>query len=162
MKPAPNWTGNCARCGNEFSRYKAPNGKEPKYCGSECGSRSQEGITQTKDHVEKRSKWGADHHAWKGDAANVRTGRSRAARRFPPGSCEGCGASKAERHHRDGNTLNKGTTYMTPVARANRQRYWAKRRRVYRVAGVCVRCRRPGFPECPECLFRRKCWRVLR
>ena len=36
----------------------------------------------------------------------MKAGRSRALRKFPARPCERCGTAKAERHHKDENTLN--------------------------------------------------------
>jgi hypothetical protein len=65
------------------------------------------GFKQSVDHIEKRKRWGAEHHAWAGDDASVKAGRARALRAYPDiGPCEKCNAAKSERHHVDGNTLN--------------------------------------------------------
>ena len=66
------------------------------------------GYKQTIDHIEKRKRFGAKHHAWIGDAASTKSGRSRAERKFATMSCEHCGESKKriDRHHLDGNTKN--------------------------------------------------------
>ena len=56
------------------------------------------GYKQSADHVAKRMRFGSEHHAWKGDAITVRSGRGRAARLFPAiGACVKCGNEKAER-----------------------------------------------------------------
>jgi hypothetical protein len=50
---------------------------------------------------------GETHPRWKGDAANVTTGRERARRRFAADACVQCGATEnLDRHHVDGNTRN--------------------------------------------------------
>ena len=40
--------------------------------------------------------------------------------------------------------------------------YWQRRRLLAKSAGVCVTCRRQGFPQCRACLDRRKVWRCTR
>jgi hypothetical protein len=65
------------------------------------------GYKQTPEHVEKRKRWGPSHHAWKGDKVTPETGRCRANRLYPhPGPCRLCGADKAERHHKNGDTTD--------------------------------------------------------
>ena len=66
------------------------------------------GYKQTKDHIEKRKRRGPEHHAWIGDSASTKSGRSRAERKYAIKPCEHCGESKKriDRHHLDGNTKN--------------------------------------------------------
>ena len=65
------------------------------------------GYKQTAEHVEARKRRGRDHHAWLGEAATTKTGRTRALRMYPDiGNCVLCDSEKSERHHIDGNTLN--------------------------------------------------------
>ncbi len=64
------------------------------------------GYKQAPEHVEKRKRFGADHHAWKGDDVSEKGGRTRALRSFDAQPCESCGAEKTDRHHKDGNTAN--------------------------------------------------------
>jgi len=68
----------------------------------------KKGYKQSPEHIEKRKRYGAEHHGWKGDGACVRAGRTRALRKYPVKPCDCCGESEklVERHHRDGNTLN--------------------------------------------------------
>lgn len=63
------------------------------------------GYKQPPEHIEARKRFGADHHAWLGDSVSERGGRSRALRAYPdPPPCESCGAERAERHHKSGDT----------------------------------------------------------
>lgn len=65
------------------------------------------GYKQSAEHVEKRKRAGADSFHWIGDAVSVKGGRSRAQRQYKNiGPCIACGAVKAERHHKDGDTSN--------------------------------------------------------
>jgi len=69
----------------------------------------KKGYKQTPEHIQRRIRRGPDHHAWKGDKAKTRSGRSRAERQYVQAQpCEHCGASnkRIDRHHKDGNTLN--------------------------------------------------------
>ena len=67
----------------------------------------KKGYRQTPEHVAKRIRTGEAHYAWKGDAVGADTGRQRARKRYQAiGPCSHCGATKTERHHIDGNTLN--------------------------------------------------------
>jgi hypothetical protein len=68
--------------------------------GPEAGSK------QSEEWIEKRKRWAEDHHAWKGEEASVKAGRSRALRRYPLQPCSVCGKAHSERHHLDGNTMN--------------------------------------------------------
>jgi hypothetical protein len=61
---------------------------------------------------------GTRHHNFKGDAAKEKTGRTRAQMLYTAiGPCERCGAGNAERHHRDGNTLNNAPTNIAILCR---------------------------------------------
>lgn len=65
------------------------------------------GYKQTPEHVEKRKRFGKEHHHWKGDAVTIRGGRTRALRIYRNiGPCVSCGSKRSERHHKDGNTAN--------------------------------------------------------
>lgn len=78
----------------------------------------KKGYKQSPEHVAKRVKWGAEHHAWKGNEIKQKSGRSRALRRFPKiGSCLGCGRKKAERHHVDGDTRNNDPSNIIALCR---------------------------------------------
>lgn len=64
------------------------------------------GYKQTPEHVAARFASNPRPN-WKGDAAGIKAGRSRALKAFPViPPCERCGAAESERHHRDENTLN--------------------------------------------------------
>ena len=65
------------------------------------------GFKQPPEQIEKRKRWGPDHHAWKGDSVDDQTGRKRARHRFDALVCTECGSDRrVERHHKDGNTKN--------------------------------------------------------
>ena len=66
----------------------------------------QKGYKQTKEHIEKRKRFGPDHHGWKRNDIVVRSGRTRALRGYPQKDCENCGNPKSERHHIDNDTTN--------------------------------------------------------
>lgn len=67
----------------------------------------KKGYKQSAEHIEKRKRFGADHHAWLGDEVSVRGGRTRALRAYPEmGPCTKCGEDSYDRHHKDGNTAN--------------------------------------------------------
>jgi hypothetical protein len=58
------------------------------------------GYKQTPEHIEKRKRWGEEHHAWKGDDILPRSGRLRAKRLYKElGPCTRCGNAQSERHH---------------------------------------------------------------
>ncbi len=65
-------------------------------------------VAETKSTTQKRGgQFGAAHPRWLGGKAGVRAGRDRALRRYRDVQpCENCGDQQAERHHRDGDTLN--------------------------------------------------------
>ena len=75
------------------------------------------GYKQSPEHVAARIRLGADHHAWIGDKAKPKSGRSRALRRFPASPCCVCGASKSDRHHIDGNALNNEPSNISFLCR---------------------------------------------
>lgn len=66
----------------------------------------KQGYKQTADHIEKRKRFGAEHHGWKGNNITIASGRNRAERKFPSKPCQMCGKRRAERHHVDENTAN--------------------------------------------------------
>ena len=76
------------------------------------------GYKQTAEHVEKRKRRGADHYAWTGDEVSEKAGRKRALKAFPEiGPCVACGAAKAERHHKDGDTANNAASNIEALCR---------------------------------------------
>ena len=78
----------------------------------------KKGYKQSSEHIAARTKWGPDHHAWKGDAIIPKSGRSRAIRKYPTiGACQLCAAKRAERHHIDGNTANNDPSNIAIVCR---------------------------------------------
>src|SRR3990167_254255 len=76
------------------------------------------GYKQTAEHIQKRKRFGAKHHAWKGEAVSEKGGRTRAQRLYPAiGSCQQCGNQRAERHHRDDNTANNRKSNIAILCR---------------------------------------------
>ena len=75
------------------------------------------GYEQSAEHVEKRKRWGADHHAWVGDHTTPANGRKRARARVPSGACVRCGGTPGERHHRDGNPANNAADNIVVLCR---------------------------------------------
>ena len=64
------------------------------------------------------SKLGALNPRWKGSDVTPEAGRHRARRRYVTvGPCRICGNPKAERHHKDGNTLNNDPDNIDIVCR---------------------------------------------
>ena len=66
----------------------------------------KKGYKQSREHIDKRKRFGPEHHHWKGEAVSRTSGRNRAERHFISQPCELCGNTKAERHHKDNNTAN--------------------------------------------------------
>lgn len=67
----------------------------------------KKGYKQSKEHIERRKRFGKEHHSWKGESVSEKGGRTRALRLFKDiGPCSICGNPKSERHHIDGNTAN--------------------------------------------------------
>jgi len=64
------------------------------------------GYKQTTEHIQKRKRFGAEHHNWKGDDITIKSGRTRALRGYEAKPCQRCGSLKSERHHKDGDTSN--------------------------------------------------------
>ena len=76
------------------------------------------GYKQSPEHIEKRKRFGENHHQWKGDNAPKKQGWRRAERMFKDiGLCKRCGIKKAERHHKDGNTLNNDPSNVEFICR---------------------------------------------
>lgn len=75
------------------------------------------GYKQAAEHVEKRKRWGADHHAWVGEQTTDKNGRKRAQARIVADSCSRCGAEPAERHHVDGNPSNNAISNIVVLCR---------------------------------------------
>src|SRR3990167_11535039 len=76
------------------------------------------GYQQSPEHVTKRTRSGPEHHAWQGEAVSERGGRARALRRYRDiGPCSYCGSTRAERHHRDGNTANNDASNIDITCR---------------------------------------------
>lgn len=65
-----------------------------------------------------RYRRGPTHYNWTGDAVSEKAGRKRALRAYPTiGPCEACGATKTERHHKDGNTANNAPDNIAALCR---------------------------------------------
>jgi len=78
----------------------------------------KKGFKQSPEHIAKRIRVGAEHHAWKGALVSAKSGRSRALRAFKSiGSCVLCGNQKAERHHKNGNTADNSPANIEIVCR---------------------------------------------
>lgn len=79
----------------------------------------KKGYKQTSEHVEKRKKFGEEHHAWLGNKIVRRSGRTRAERLFQKEPCEVCGEDKKriDRHHKDGDTKNNERTNIKFLCR---------------------------------------------
>lgn len=128
----PNWSSNCKACGTSFERYVRPShmpDRAPQYCSQECRIRAVFGAPKSREH---RSKLGLklhQHPNWKGDDVTPESGRCRALRMFPAQPCSECGNAKAERHHRDGNTLNNAAENISFLCRACHMREHARIRR---------------------------------
>lgn len=66
----------------------------------------------------RQSKLGSRNPRWGGDSVSAKAGRLRAKRLYRVTKpCEVCGTSQAERHHRDGNTLNNAPTNIAFLCR---------------------------------------------
>jgi hypothetical protein len=80
--------------------------------------RVKRGYRQSPEHVAKRIRTGADHHAWMGAGVSEKGGRSRALRAFPVlQPCEECGTSESERHHVNGDTADNTSTNIRFLCR---------------------------------------------
>lgn len=63
-------------------------------------------VTPEESARRRASKLGDKNPNWKGDNAPRDAGHARARYLYPDRPCEKCAAEKAERHHKDDNTLN--------------------------------------------------------
>jgi hypothetical protein len=79
----------------------------------------RKGYRQTTEHIRKRFE--NNRTCWKGDAASVKTGRSRAERIYPdaPTACDryGVAGKRLDRHHKDENTLNNERSNISFLCR---------------------------------------------
>ena len=77
------------------------------------------GYKQTELHIEKRKRFGAEHHNWKGDNIVEKSGRTRAERKYTVAKCEKCGSEnkRLDRHHIDGNTKNNNRSNVVVLCR---------------------------------------------
>lgn len=65
------------------------------------------GTKQSASHIEKKKRFGAQHHARKGDDVSKEVGHARARALVPDlGDCEDCGKPAMDRHHIDDNPAN--------------------------------------------------------
>jgi 5-methylcytosine-specific restriction endonuclease McrA len=93
---------------------------KPYYEDSSCTGKPgpKPGYKQSPEHIAKRIRTGPQHHAWKGDAISVRSGRDRAQRLYPDiGPCVQCGSNGTERHHLDDNTANNHPDNIVALCR---------------------------------------------
>lgn len=98
---------NCEVCAKHVERYQPPKYGPPRFCGLRCRGLSFKGSKQSAAHVESRKRRGEQHHNWRGDGVSRKGGRKRALRTYVDiGPCVQCGATRAERHHKDDNTAN--------------------------------------------------------
>ena len=77
----------------------------------------REGFKQSKEHIEKRKRFGPEHPNWKGDDVSVKGGRTRALRKYEAKSCSKCKAKKAERHHINEDTSNNEPSNIAILCR---------------------------------------------
>jgi hypothetical protein len=111
-KRIPNATISCELCGSSLTYYRRPSAPARRFCSRACA------IKITIATRKSPARWGQEHHAWKGDDATQRAGRSRAERAFKNiGPCSDCGAAKSERHHKDENTLNNDPSNIEILCR---------------------------------------------
>lgn len=77
------------------------------------------GYKQSAEHVEKRKRWGDEHHAWTGESTGDKNGRKRARARVDAEKCEFCGDDQAriDVHHIDGNTSNNSVENLVALCR---------------------------------------------
>lgn len=112
-------------------------------------------------------KRGADHYAWKGDAASDVHKRRRVTNPRIWGPCELCGAKGVDRHHRDGNPGNNVPENLQVLCRRCHMTVDGRLERVRAMhpgskpARPCVNCKRLYKPlrhsRCHACdmYFRR-------
>ncbi len=93
----------CASCGKDYMEKvsRIANAKR-HFCSHRCHSNAMRILD--------------GNHKWKTDVTRKETGRRRCRDVFPNQSCEVCG-HKAERHHRDGNTLNNASDNIAFLCR---------------------------------------------
>lgn len=84
-----------------------------------CGCKRHEPKIFTPDSIQKirAAKLGKSNPNWKGGKATPNAGRSRARTKFAALNCSRCGALKAERHHKDGDTNNNDESNIDIVCR---------------------------------------------
>jgi len=79
---------------------------------------ARSGFKQSQEHIDKRKRYGPEHHAWQGDDVSEKGGRNRALRMYQDiGPCTECGDVKSERHHNDGNTANNSPDNISVLCR---------------------------------------------
>ena len=105
----------CQHCGGAIRRP----GLTVKYCSIVCRGAAIKGKPLAPEIVAARAvPKGEAHYRWHGDSVSVRGGRNRALRAFVGiGPCVRCGAKKAERHHKDGDTANNAADNIEVLCR---------------------------------------------
>jgi len=78
----------------------------------------KKGYSQTPEHIERKKRFGKDHHAWKGYQTADPRARARQLIKVC-GPCELCGTSskRRERHHKDGNPRNNKRSNLRVLCR---------------------------------------------
>jgi hypothetical protein len=111
------------------------------------------GFKQSPESIEKRKRWGPDHHAWKGDSATPSSARERARTRFAAKICSKCGSrKKVERHHIDSNPFNNEPENIAVLCRRchmdsdGRMEAIRKRTPENLLKAITVRKRSKGLP----------------
>lgn len=101
----------CERCGAARSLYARPARPLPRFCSVRC--RNLATVAKRKP-VQRPQE---EHPSWIGGAVSTRGGRSRARRKFAPRPCEVCGATRVDRHHKDGDTANNSQANIAFLCR---------------------------------------------
>lgn len=87
-------------------------------CAIRLSGRSLASVRLRAQHLKlKRSVETSSNPNWKGRNATKRSGYSRALRMFKDGICKKCKNQIAERHHKDGNTLNNKASNVVFLCR---------------------------------------------
>lgn len=105
----------CAQCGGQIRRT----GSTVKYCCHACYATAAKGKPVAPEVLAARQPLrGEAHQHWRGDAISKKGGRKRALKMYPAiGPCIRCAAEKAERHHKDGNTVNNAPDNIEALCR---------------------------------------------
>lgn len=102
----PNWRGMCEWCASEFERYVRPSKNTPRFCSNGCRMQWLGRREKSEAHRHKLGRPKERHHRWTGDDVSEKGGRARALRWFSDQPCDKCGETKADRHHKNGDTSN--------------------------------------------------------